>query len=60
VTTLVENFDTVDIALPAIEYNVTAYSGYQELTVSSPATGTWQLKIRHNDVTRVETRGRWS
>lgn len=60
VPTVVDNLDTVTIALPAIDYNLTSYSGYKELTVSAPAIGNWQLKVRHSNVTKIETRVRWS
>lgn len=58
--TIVRRFETTEIVLPAIEYNVTAYSGQREITVSNPEIGKWALRVGHGNVTRVESVVGWS
>jgi hypothetical protein len=60
IPTFVREFESIDISLPFIEYNITIYSGYKELTVNNPTSGNWELKALHENVTRIETDVRWT
>lgn len=55
VPTLVREFESVDITLPVIQYNITIYSGYKELSINNPSSGNWELQVDHSDSSRIET-----
>jgi hypothetical protein len=55
VPTLCREFESVDISLPVISYNVTVYSGYKQLMLLNPQEPSWSLRVLHTNVTRIET-----
>ncbi len=60
VPTFVKAFKTIDITLPAIDYTITMTSGYREMSIDNPTPGSWDLRVQHTNVTRIETEVGWS
>ncbi len=60
VTTVVRDFETINITLPVIDYTITMTSGYREMTLDSPTPGSWELRVQHNNVTKIDTEIGWS